>query len=85
MTVQDQITTILETEFRPLILKVVNISKMHISHSGDDGSGESHFEITIKSPVFAKRSRVDCHRMIYGALEAGLEKMPHALAIKASS
>jgi len=85
MTVDQQIASILETEFTPKQLRVVNQSHLHAGHAGDDGSGESHYLIEIESDSFSTCSRVECHRMIYKALESKMETLPHALAIKAKS
>lgn len=76
-----QIRDILEKEFSPSVLEVTNDSEKHRGHAGYDGSGESHFTVTIKSGAFEGLSRVACHRMIYGALDLLLKQKIHALAL----
>lgn len=79
--VAQQIRDILEKEFSPQILEITNDSEKHRGHSGYDGSGESHFTLTIQSDAFEGKSRVTCHRMIYGALDSLVKQKIHALAI----
>ncbi|MDE2437760.1 MAG: BolA family transcriptional regulator, partial [Sphingomonadales bacterium] len=60
-----------------------NDSARHHGHSGDDGSGESHFTIEIESNAFAGKSRLDRQRMINRALGDIPGQRVHALAIRA--
>ncbi|MBJ7527806.1 MAG: BolA family transcriptional regulator, partial [Sphingomonadaceae bacterium] len=48
---------LLETAFAPTRLSVINDSAKHHGHSGDDGSGESHFNIEIESAAFTGVAR----------------------------
>lgn len=81
--VQNEIETLLGDAFAPIRLAVVNDSAQHGGHSGDDGSGESHFSVEIESAVFAGRSRVDRQRMVNRALGDLPGQRVHALAIRA--
>ena len=83
MTVEDQIRTAIENEMQPKVIKVVNQSYKHQGHSGDDGSGESHFDLYIVSDMLQGLSKVERHRMIFSILQKHLETLPHALSIKA--
>ena len=47
MTVKDDITVALSRRFQVSELQVVNESAQHAGHSGDDGTGESHFAIRL--------------------------------------
>ena len=82
-SMQERIEDKLESEFAPMYLEVVNESKKHSGHAGDDGSGESHFRVEIVSEMFESKSVVACHRMVYGCLQEELEVV-HALSICAS-
>ena len=62
MAVKDEIEARLTAAFAPSQLVVENESHRHAGHSGDDGSGESHFRIVLRSAVLAPLSRVDRHR-----------------------
>ena len=80
----DEITRLLEAAFAPTRLAVINDSARHHGHSGDDGSGESHFTVEIESAVFAGVSRLERQRMVNRALGDIPGQRVHALAIKAS-
>jgi BolA protein len=80
MTVKDEIETRLAHAFSPDRLEVVNESHRHAGHSGDDGSGESHFRVVIRAGAFAAMSRVARHRAIHQAL-GDLNQRVHAIAL----
>ncbi|EZP54629.1 BolA family protein [Sphingomonas sp. RIT328] len=69
----------------PSQLEVRNDSHLHAGHSGDDGTGESHFSVIVESPAFAGQSRVARQRAVNQALADLLSTRIHALAIKASA
>lgn len=73
---------ILEEAFAPLHLEVNNDSAAHHGHSGDDGSGESHFTVVIESAAFAGLPLVGRHRMVNQALGDIPGERVHALALK---
>jgi BolA family transcriptional regulator, general stress-responsive regulator len=79
-----EIETLLTAAFAPTRLAVINDSGHHAGHSGDDGSGESHFTVEIESAAFAGLSRVMRQRMVNQALGDIPGQRVHALAIKAS-
>jgi BolA family transcriptional regulator, general stress-responsive regulator len=80
-----EMETLLTAAFAPQRLAVINDSAKHHGHSGDDGSGESHFTVEIESAAFAGQSRVNRQRMINKALGDIPGQRVHALAIKASA
>ena len=82
--VQHEMETLLTEAFEPTRLEVINDSASHHGHSGDDGSGESHFTIVIESAAFAGKSRLERQRMVNRALGDIPGERVHALAIKAS-
>lgn len=81
MSRADDIRTKLEAAFQPTRLEVRNDSGRHAGHSGDDGSGESHFHVTLRAPEFAGQSRIARHRAVHAALGADLVSEIHALAL----
>ncbi|RZV34166.1 MAG: BolA family transcriptional regulator [Sphingomonadaceae bacterium] len=83
-TMQSEIEARLRDEFAPTALQVINDSAKHAGHSGDDGSGESHFTILIESPSFAGVSRLQRQRRVIAALGDIVGERVHAVAIKAS-
>jgi BolA family transcriptional regulator, general stress-responsive regulator len=78
-----EIEKLLTAAFAPSRLAVINDSARHSGHSGDDGSGESHFTIEIESAAFAGKSRLERQRLINRALGDIPGERVHALAIKA--
>ncbi|WNO53392.1 BolA family protein [Stakelama saccharophila] len=81
--VADQIAARLTEALDPTYLEVVNDSHHHAGHAGDDGTGESHFTVTVESRTFAGRSRVQRQRLVNRALADLLATRIHALAIRA--
>jgi BolA protein len=80
-----EMKSLLTAAFAPTHLAVINDSAKHHGHSGDDGSGESHFTVEIESAAFAGVSRLMRQRMVNKALGDIPGTRVHALAIKASA
>ncbi len=80
MAVQDDLKTRLTTAFSPIRLEIENESRKHAGHSGDDGSGESHFRVLIRAEAFAAMNRVARHRAVHAAI-GDLNTRIHALAL----
>ena len=80
MGLQAEIHARLQT-LAPEILEVVNESHKHAGHSGDDGSGESHWRVVIKASSLDDMSRIARHRAIHSAIGPDLMARIHALAI----
>ena len=78
-----EIRASLERAFDVQELEVTNESSQHAGHSGDDGSGESHFRVRLKASEFASLSRVARHRAVHKAL-GPLTREIHALALELS-
>ncbi|BBI20392.1 BolA family transcriptional regulator [Qipengyuania flava] len=83
--VQQEMERLLKKAFSPTRLDIVNDSAKHAGHSGDDGSGESHFTVVIEAPAFADKSRLERQRMVNRALGDIPGERVHALAIQASA
>ena len=83
--IQKEMEALLTQAFAPTKLEVINDSAQHRGHSGDDGSGESHFTVVIESAAFAGVNRVMRQRMVNKALGDIPGERVHALAIKASA
>lgn len=78
-----EIEALLSAAFAPTHLAVINDSASHHGHSGDDGSGESHFTVEIESAAFAGVSRLQRQRLVNAALGDIPGQRVHALAIRA--
>lgn len=84
MGLAEQIKAALESQFQPTALLVVNESHKHSGHTGDDGSGESHWKVIITAPVFAPMTRLERHRAVHAALGPAIIGRLHALAVEVS-
>jgi BolA protein len=84
MGLESQIRAALEAAFAPTDLVVVNESARHAGHAGDDGSGESHWRVTIAAPAFAPMTRIERHRAVHAALGPAIMGRLHALALTIS-
>ena len=84
-TVQAEMEELLREAFAPTRLEVINDSAQHHGHSGDDGSGESHFTVVVESAAFDGKSRLERQRMVNRALGDIPGERVHALAIRAFS
>ncbi|WP_057884115.1 BolA family protein [Tsuneonella troitsensis] len=80
---QTEMETLLTAAFAPIRLEVINDSAKHHGHTGDDGSGESHFTVVIESEAFAGQSRLARQRMVNAALGDIPGQRVHALAVRA--
>ena len=76
---------LLTEAFAPTHLEIINDSAHHAGHSGDDGSGESHFTVVIEAPAFAEMTRLARQRAVIAALGDIVGERVHAVAINASA
>lgn len=84
MGMEDKIRTKLTQSLKPISLTIVNESKKHKGHAGDDGSGETHFHVEVVSGAFSGLSRVACQRMVYTLLDEEFKSGLHALSLRLS-
>ncbi len=82
MTIQEKIEEALTKDLAPTYLVVENESHLHIGHLGDDGSGNTHFNVKIASETFSGYNRITCHRMVYKSLNEYINNPIHALKIE---
>lgn len=80
MTVKTEMEQRLIAAFAPQQIEIVNESYLHAGHSGDDGTGESHFRIMLRADALAGMSRVARHRAVHAAL-GDLNTRVHAIAL----
>ncbi|SMX28918.1 transcriptional regulator BolA [Pelagimonas phthalicica] len=81
MTRSAEIYKRLSESLAPTSLDVRNDSARHSGHAGDDGSGESHFHVTLRNPAFEGKARIARHRMVHQALGKDLVAEIHALSL----
>jgi len=78
---QERMTIALQKDLSPDLLEIENQSHLHQGHMGDDGSGESHFQVVISSSLFEGQTRVAKERMVHKALGAIMQEI-HALSVR---
>jgi BolA protein len=81
MSVADTICRKLAERFAPSRLDIVDESHRHAGHSGARPGGETHFSVTLVSPVFSGMGRVARQRLVYETLADELAGGVHALSL----
>lgn len=84
-TYAQRIARKLHEAFTPIRLEINDDSAQHAGHSGSRPGGETHFSITIVSPVFSGLGRVERHRLVYEVLADELRERVHALSLIATA
>lgn len=85
MTIAEEIHEILSDAMQPVRLEVADKSHLHAGHAGHAGArpgGETHFHVTIVSPLFEGENRVARHRRVNVLLAELLAGQVHALQLK---
>ena len=71
---------------QPTSLEVVDESFQHNGHVGANGTGfGTHFRVKIATELFAGKTPVARHRLVYDALQDFMDQGLHALAIEAQA
>lgn len=78
----DQIRERLQAAFAPSVLEVRDEGHKHAGHAGE---GKGHFQVRIVSKVFAGKSPLQRHRMVYATVCDLMERGIHALSIDAGA
>jgi BolA protein len=65
---------------QPTLLEVIDDSHKHLGHEGAK-SGAGHFTVKIASPLFMDKTRIQCHQLVYQAVDEMIKGEIHALAI----
>ncbi|MCI0749519.1 MAG: BolA family transcriptional regulator [Nevskiales bacterium] len=78
----ERIRAVLEQSFTPEHLVIEDESGQHAGHAGA-ASGRGHFYVEIVSAVFAGKSLLARHRLVYAALGTLMQTDIHALRIQA--
>lgn len=83
MRIEEQIKEKLQKSLEPEGLEVVNQSHLHKGHAGDDGSGQTHFKVTVVAEAFSDMNRVQRQRKVMEILRDLFPLGLHALSISA--
>ena len=76
-----EIRAALEQALAPQSLEVVDDSAQHAGHAGAREGG--HYRVALVASVFAGRSQLERHRMVYSAVAPLMGRGIHALSIVA--
>lgn len=79
----DRIRASLEAELTPTALEIHDDSAAHAGHAGASQHGGGHYSVLIVSSLFAGKTLVQRHQMVYRALGSLMQTDIHALIIKA--
>ena len=72
----------IEAELAPESLEIDDESHLHAGHAGArDGRG--HYQVIVVSSVFAGKTRIQRHRLVFDAVGELMETDIHALGVKA--
>lgn len=87
ITIEEQITKVLSVKFKPDILEVINKSSEHSEHPAMENvdSLETHFEIKIKSRLFANKTALERHKLVMNSINFAFDLGVHAVEIKTLS
>ncbi len=72
----------LTTALQPSLLEIIDNSAAHAGHAGARKGG-GHYNVTIVSSNFEKKTLVQRHQLIYAALGDMMKSDIHALGINA--
>jgi BolA protein len=73
----------LNAQLQPTDLQVLDESAAHAGHAGANAEGNgTHFRVRIASPLFAGKTRVAQHRLVYDSVQNFIDQGLHALAIE---
>ncbi len=79
---REEIEKRLRDKLTPTELEVIDDSASHAGHREAKAHPEhGHYQVRIVSPLFAGKSVVEQHRMVYAALGELMQSKIHALAL----
>ncbi len=79
---RERMEEILQKNFQPETMELLDKSNLHRGHSEVGDGEETHFELTIKSKKLSNVSKVESHRKINSLLADEFKSGLHALEIK---
>ncbi|WP_244352284.1 BolA family protein [Thermostichus vulcanus] len=87
MITPEQLRQHLIDQLQALHVQVEDESHRHVGHGGqrDPLGAGGHYRVEIVSPLFAGKTTLQQHRMVYGALAEQMGSSIHALALQTYS
>ena len=80
MTTPERIEQTLRRVLSATEVHVEDESALHAGHTGA-ASGGGHYRVVVVSALFERKNPVQCHRLVYDALEEEMQQAIHALAL----
>jgi len=74
----------LANTLQPTELDIIDESAKHAGHAGA-ASGGGHFIVNIVASVFAEKTLIQRHRLVYDAVDDIMHSEIHALSIQAKT
>ena len=85
MTMDEKLYYSITNGIAPISLEVINESYKHAGHTGDNGTGETHYSVVVISDKFEGKTRLQCQRMIMDLVKPLMvDGGIHALRVKTS-
>ena len=81
MNMEEKIKHALESAINIHHINIINESKNHIGHAGDDGSGETHFKLMIVSSDFIECNSMQRQRIVNSAIKPLFSSGLHAISV----
>lgn len=81
MLMEKKLEKLLSEAFPNAKIEIINESSFHSGHSGDDGSGQTHFKVVIASSELKTLGRVRAHREVMGVINSCFDEGLHAFGL----
>lgn len=83
---EEVIGSALKKAFPDATFELYDQSAAHAGHAAAKAHGGGHFALHIQSAEFEGKSRMECHKLVYAALDDLLQaNYIHAISIKAEA
>ncbi len=82
MKTEEIIRRAVESGLSPVRYELTNDSGRHKGHAGDDGSGQTHFNLMVVSEVFGGKGRIERQRVVNTLLQDAFSSGMHAISLK---
>lgn len=82
MQMEEKIKQAISEGLSPNRIQLINESHKHAGHSGDDGSGQTHFKLMVVSDKFIGHNRMQRQRFVNGLLAEHFQQGLHAISME---
>ncbi|MFT0786321.1 BolA family protein [Synechococcus sp. H55.10] len=85
MLTSDRLRQLLAEKLQALYVHVEDESHRHAGHGGRQQGSGGHYRVQVVSPLFAGKTPLQRHRLVYAALAEQMGQGIHALALQTYS